>query len=159
MRANPKLEGDFVRLYLKTGDAVDAVTRSGLLNGTVDPRDTADELLAEPRIQELIASMQTTSMRRPSELTRESIISDYERVFGAAMLKEDYGSAIAAKKNQATIMGLVQENVQVTHRMEVSRMTDEQIEKMLEKRLKKIEPPMIDVTPKAIGLGSSSAGK
>jgi len=159
IKTNPVQESNFVRIYLKTGDAVEAVIRTGLLYGTVDPRDIADEMLASQRVQELIASMQPQPSKKASEITRESIISDFERIHGEAMVEKDFGAAIAAKKNQATLMGLVQENVQVTHKMDVTRMTDEQIEKILEKRLKQNELKMIDVTPTPIGLGSVSVGK
>ena len=156
-KTNVIQEAAFVKLYLKTGDAVDAVTRSGLIYGQTDPRDMADELLANPRIQDLIAAQQPPTLRRPSEISRESIISDYERVFGAAMIKEDYGNAIAAKKGQSAVLGFNQENVQVTHKMDVTRMTDEQLINMIALKSKREDLRMIDITPVGLGQIKSTA--
>ena len=67
------------------------------------------------------------------------------------MMKEDYGNAIAAKKGQSAVLGFNQENVQVTHKMDVTRMTDEQLINMIALKSKREDLKMIDVTP--VGLG------
>ena len=156
---NPLLDQAFVSIYLKSGDAVASIIRSGHALHGFDPRDVADSLLARSDILGLITESQKKVTRSPSEITRESIVTDFENIHSAAIAEKDYAAAIAAKKNQAQILGLIQENVQITHRMDVTSMSDEQLMKLLVKKSKQIEAPMIDITPQPVGLGSISAAK
>jgi len=146
----PDLERDtkFVKVFLENGDALDAVKRAGYYVHMYDARDIADHLLDQPHIKAAISASQPR-VRAPIDITRDSLISDLEQVFDNAMLEKDYTPAIAAKKTQATLLGMVQENMQITHRFDVASMTDEQIIKLMQSRQKK----MIDITPEPVGLG------
>ena len=63
------------------------------------------------------------------------------------MIDKDYTPAIAAKKLQAQLMGVLQETVQVTHKMDVTRMTDDQLMKLIALKSKQEDLNMIDITP------------
>ena len=73
------------------------------------------------------------------------------------MFEKDYTPAIAAKKLQAQLMGVLQEYVQVTHKMDVTRMTDEQLMKLIALKSKQEDLKMIDVTPTGLSQISGPA--
>ena len=54
-------------------------------------------------------------------------------------------------------MGFNQENVQVTHKMDVTRMTDEQLINMIALKSKREDLKMIDITPVGLGQIKSTA--
>lgn len=145
---DPDRDPKFVKVFLENGDALDAVKRAGYAVHMYDARDIADHLLDQPHIKAAIVAAQPR-VRAPIDITRDSLISDLETVFDNAMLEKDYTPAIAAKKTQATLLGMVQDNVQVTHRFDVASMSDEQIIRMMQSRQKK----MIDITPEPVGIG------
>lgn len=151
----PDVERDaiFVKIYLQTGDALDACKRAGFVVHMHDDRTVAEYLLDRCDIQEAIKVAKESKARKPAsvDITRESIISDLDAIHQSAMIDKDYTPAIAAKKLQAQLMGVLQETVQVTHKMDVTRMTDEQLINMIALKSKREDLKMIDVTP--VGLG------
>ena len=148
---DPNREERFVRFYMQTGDALDACKRAGFVaHGGYDDREVAQYLIERADIRAAVQAAKDAASR-PVEITRESLLTDLEKIHTAAMGDGEYTPAIAAKKMQATLLGLVQENVQVTHRMDVTRMTDAQLIALLEKKTR--QAPMIDVTPQPVGIG------
>ena len=149
----------FVRIFLQTGDALDACKRAGFVAHGYDDRMIAEYLLERPDIQAAMRASRDSTARKsaPVEITRESIISDLDIIHQSAMVDKDYTPAIAAKKLQATLMGMVQENIQVTHNLDVTRMTDAQLMQMIAAKSKQEDLNMIDVTP--VGLGQISVSK
>ena len=147
----PDAERDamFVKVYLQTGDGLDACKRAGFIVNGYDDRTVAEYLLDRCDIQEAIKLARENKGSKPAavEITRESIISDLNDIHKQAMVDGDYTPAIAAKKLQAQLMGVLQENVQVTHKMDVTRMTDEQLMKLIALKSKQEDLKMIDVTP------------
>ena len=154
----PDVERDamFVKVYLQTGDGLDACKRAGFIINGYDDRTVAEYLLDRCDIQEAIKLARESKGSKPAsvDITRESIISDLNEIHRSAMFDKDYTPAIAAKKLQAQLMGVLQENVQVTHKMDVTRMTDDQLMRLIALKSKQEDLKMIDVTP--IGLGQIS---
>ena len=154
----PDVERDamFVKVYLQTGDGLDACKRAGFVVHGYDDRTVAEYLLDRCDIQEAIKAVKDSKARKPAsvDITRESIISDLDSIHRSAMIDKDYTPAIAAKKLQAQLAGHLVDNVQVTHRMDPKMMTDEELIKIINLKRKQIESKMIDVTP--IGIGQAS---
>ena len=154
----PDVERDamFVKVYLQTGDGLDACKRAGFVVHGYDDRTVAEYLLDRCDIQEAIKAVKDSKARKPAsvDITRESIISDLDSIHRSAMIDRDYTPAIAAKKLQAQLAGHLVDNVQVTHRMDPKMMTDEELIKIINLKRKQIESKMIDVTP--IGIGQAS---
>jgi hypothetical protein len=149
----------FVKIFLQTGDALDACKRAGFIVHNYNDRVVAEYLLDRPDIQAALRAAKASEIRKtaPVDITRESIISDLDVIHQSAMIEKDYTPAIAAKKLQATLMGMVQENIQVTHNLDVTRMTDAQLMQMIAAKSKQEDLNMIDVTP--VGLGQISVSK
>lgn len=151
----PDVERDaiFVKVFLQTGDGLDACKRAGFVVHGYDDRTVAEYLLDRQDIQISLLLAKESKERKPAvvDITRESIISDLDTIHQSAMIDKDYTPAIAAKKLQAQLMGVLQENVQVTHKMDVTQMSDEQLMKMIALKAKQEDLKMIDITP--VGLG------
>lgn len=157
IQPDPEKDQIFVRLYLQTGDVLDSFIRSGHEPHGYEKRTAAEYLLERADIQLALKTAETLKPKAPVDITRESIVSDYENVYSEAFRDKDYTAAIAAKKNQAAILGLISENVQVTHRMDVTQMSDEQIMKILTARSKHIDGEFTIAAP--VGLGQLSGSK
>ena len=106
----PDVERDaiFVKVYLQTGDGLDACKRAGFIINGYDDRTVAEYLLDRCDIQEAIKVAKESKARKPAsvDITRESIISDLDAIHQSAMIDKDYTPAIAAKKLQAQLMGV-----------------------------------------------------
>mgnify|MGYP003393119859 FL=1 len=154
IRPDPIMDGMFVKIYVQTGDALDAYVRAGYKVHGYEGRTVTEYLLERPDIQLAIAAASAArSSKSPVEITRDSIISDLEDIHSNAMMDKEYAPAIAAKKLQAQLAGHLVENVQVTHKMDPKMMTDAELMRMIELKRKQITAPMIDVTPKLVGIG------
>tara|TARA_R110000744_G_scaffold61455_2_gene126890 strand:+ start:883 stop:1380 length:498 start_codon:yes stop_codon:yes gene_type:complete len=154
----PDLERDtlFVKIYLQTGDALDACTRCNYMSPGYDTRMIAEYLLERPDIQ-LAIETGGNEARGPVEITRDSIVTDLETIHGAALHDDNFVAAISAKKTQAQLLGLLTSEVNINHHHEVTQMTDEQLIALLERKRKgEGHGKMIDITPdkKLIGIGS-----
>jgi hypothetical protein len=157
----PDVERDamFVKVYLQTGDGLDACKRAGFIINGYDDRTVAEYLLDRCDIQEAIKIAKESKGKKPAsvDITRESIISDLDAIHQSAMIDKDYTPAIAAKKLQAQLMGVLQETVQVTHKMDVTRMTDDQLMKLIALKSKQEDLNMIDITPTGLSQISGPA--
>ncbi len=153
---NPAADALFVKLYLQTGDALDSYIRCGHKAHGYEARTAAAWLLEQPNIQLALKTAETLKPKAPVDITRESIVSDLDAIHASAVADKDYTPAIAAKKLQASLLGLIQENVQITHKMDVSAMTDAQLEKLIAAKAKQIDGEFT-VIPQ--GLGQLSAPK
>lgn len=90
----------------------------------------------------------TTSVR--NERSRDSILTDLDDVYRSALADKDHSAAINAKRLEAQLNGYLQDNVVVTHKMDVSMMSDEQLLRIINSK------PVVDVefqeiVPKGIG--------
>jgi len=129
----PEQDSIFVKVYLQNGDAVNACSRAGILIYGYDLRDVAEEMLKRPAIK---LALKTAKDFTPSEIgvdiTRESIITDLGRIHDSAIRAGEYAPAISAKKLQAQLIGVLTENVQVNHRIDLLQMSDEKILELIE---------------------------
>lgn len=126
----------FVKHYVRHHDAVQACTQARIWVGGYDMRDVASIQLQRPDIRAMIARAES-STREPEpamEFTRESAVSDLQEVYERCMSAGEFTPAITAKKTQAQLMGLLDQNVTLTVKNEVTAMTDEQILKMIKQR-------------------------
>lgn len=84
--------------------------------------------------------------------SRDSVLADLDQVFESALGEKDHSAAVTAKRTQAQIMGLLSENISVTHKMDVSTMTDEQLLRILNKQSRVVDGQFTEVPiPKGIG--------
>jgi hypothetical protein len=138
-------EVDFCEQMARHGDAMLAAVRSGLCAGvTKDPRMVAEQALARPEIKAGIEVFKAAMDPAAAvEITRDSVIADIESIFQDARETKDYGAALAAKKLQAALMGLLvnRQMIDVAHHRDPKEMTTLQLEAFL--RGQKV----IDVTP------------
>ena len=155
---DPEKDAIFVQVYLQTGDALDAYVRSGHRNPMYESRVLAQWLLERADIQLALKTAETLKPKAPVDITRESIVSDLEHIHSKAIGDKDYTPAIAAKKLQAQLSGYLAENVTVTHKLDVSAMTDAQLEKLIAAKSKRIIDGDFTEVP-AHGLGQLSVAK
>lgn len=157
--SEPSAEKDalFVKLYLQSGDALDAYIRCGHKAHGYEARTVAQWMLERPEITAMLKMAETLKPKAPVDITRESIVSDLDAIHASAVADKDYTPAIAAKKLQASLLGLISENVQITHRLDISSMSDADIMKHLTAKSKQIDGEFT-VAPLQ-GLGQLSAPK
>lgn len=148
---DPDKDAQFVKLYLQTGDALDSYIRTGYELHGYEKRAVAQYMLERPDIQAMLKMAETLKPKAAVEITRESIVSDLDVIHAAAVRASDYTPAIAAKKLQAQLAGFLQENVTVTHRLDVTQMTDERIMELLTAKSKHIEGDFTEVAPQGLG--------
>lgn len=136
----------FVEEFVRTGDPIVACTRANMIDVEFSPEVRARAQLKRPEIQaavKLLEGMNIVGM--DVGITREAIVAQMEYVYAAATKNKDFKSAIAAKSLQASLLGMLEQKITLTHNVPVREMTTEQIEKLLAKRMK-----VIDVTPEVI---------
>jgi hypothetical protein len=137
-------EAVFVREYVEHGDAMLATNRAGLQDSRYRLHVTAERILGRPEIQDAIRAervLQSQQPRRRVEYTRELLMDDMQRISEAAYGEGNYPAAISAKKLQAQLAGMLEQTLNVTHRMAVNELSDEQLMKIVTGR---------DVTPASI---------
>lgn len=167
---HPDKDEIFVKNYVRSKDAVDACSKARIYVSGYDMRDVADYQMRRPEIQRAIARAETAKTNEPPlEFTRESAVSDLQEVYERCMEAGEFTPAITAKKTQAQLMGLLDQNITLTVKHDASAMSDEQLEKIIAARTapKLIEGQFTDVTerpPKppgkqmlALGLASFNA--
>ena len=129
----------FVQEYIRREGQEDAgvvaVVASQLRNPQYLPHQIAERLLATPEIQAAIKAVRAAY--KPATLKEASaapISADMEPVFESAMNNRQYTAAIAAKKLQAELHGLLKKevNVNVTH--SAVMMSDAQLEAIARKQ-------------------------
>jgi hypothetical protein len=143
-------EAVFVREYVEHGDAMLATNRAGLQDSRYRLHVTAERILGRPEIQDAIRAervLQSQQPRRRVEYTRELLMDDMQRISEAAYGEGNYPAAISAKKLQAQLAGMLEQTLNVTHRMAVNELSDEQLMKIVTGR---------DVTPPAPAIIESS---
>lgn len=134
----------FVEQYLKTGNAMIACSRAGIRDPRYPMEVTAERTLQRPDIQFLIKAFGKLQVpEQPIEVTRETNIVDMQTVYEKALEDRQYGSAISAKKLQSLLMGVLTQNINVTHRHTVDNMSDDELMRIANQSDRKI----IDVTP------------
>lgn len=148
---DPERDAAFVKHFTRTGDAVAACAQARVFCVGYDMRDVAAYQLARPEVQRLISVVEERKATEPPmEFTKDSVISDFQNVYDRALDAGEFQAAIAAKKTQAQVLGLLDQNINLNVKTDVNSMSDEQILKMLKARESaRNTPKMIDITPVA----------
>lgn len=112
----------FVEEYAATGDVLVALRRAGI-GHVMYPMEVIGRLmLGRDDILLAVAVARKALMRSRSvavEVTQASLIADMQAVFEDAMTFSDRKAAIAAKKVQAEVAGLLSKQLTVTHKTAV----------------------------------------
>jgi hypothetical protein len=120
----------FVREYVKTGDALLAVSRAGLGDSRYALSVVAEYHLGRPEIRaaiEIQREMVREERGRDRGYTRELILDDLEVLHQKAKEDGAYAPAITAKKVQAQLLGFLDQTVHVRHSVEPSEMSTEEL--------------------------------
>lgn len=145
---------EYVRLENKDdAAAVVAYRRAGFIDPAYPVAVAAERMLARPEIQRLI--FETRSKFKPklkAERSRDSVLADIDAIFESALAAQDHSAAVNCKRLEAQIQGLLQENVTVTHKVDVTNLTDEQLEKIAARAVQVIDGNVVDITPKPVGI-------
>lgn len=118
----------FVEQYRLTGDAVQACIRAGIRDARYPITVVANRQLQKPEIVAALKALEriATSMQ-PLEITRDSIIADFQEIYEKALQDGQYASSVSAKKAQALVMGFLTTNINITHGFRADLMTDDQL--------------------------------
>lgn len=118
----------FVEQFRLTGDPVAACVRAGIRDARYPITIVAQRQMQKP---EIVAALKALSRIEtnvaPIEVTRDSIIADMETVYQKALTDGQYASAISSKKLQSMLLGLLQQNINITHGFNPELMTTEQL--------------------------------
>lgn len=132
--AEPEKLAVFVQEYVRHEGqedcAVIAVIRSQLRDPRYSPSLMAERVLAKPEIQAAIKAARSFYIKPEGvEVTQATLLSDFEDIYQKSIDDRQYQSAIAAKRNQADLLGLNKNvvDVNVTHTL---TMSDAQLEKI-----------------------------
>lgn len=133
----------FIESYLKLegrddAPAITAYRRAGYFDPAYPVAVAAERTLRRLSDKIEFARSKFSSLIK-TERSRESVLSDIDAVFQSALADKDHSAAINAKRLEAQLQGLLQENVTVTHRMEISQFTDEQLLKIINSKSPLVE--------------------
>lgn len=120
----------FVREYVKTGDALLAVSRAGLGDSRYALSVVAEYHLGRAEIQAAIAiqrEMVREERGRERGYTRELILDDLEALHQKAKEDGAYAPAISAKKVQAQLLGFLDQTVNVRHSLVPREMSTDEL--------------------------------
>ncbi len=137
-------EAMFVKEYVSHGDAMLACSRAGMQDARYRLSVMAERVLARPEIQDAIRAHRLATAGLPkvvTEYTRDLLLDDMQRIAEAAEEDGNWNSAISAKKLQAQLAGLLTQEVNVTHRMAVNELSDEQLMKIVSGREVELSAP------------------
>lgn len=134
----------FVQEYIRREGQEDAgvvaVIYSQLRNPQYLPHQIAERLLATPEIQGAIKAVR--AVYKPvamKEISADSISADMEPLFESAIENRQYTAAIAAKKLQAELHGLLKKDINVNVTLSKTSMTDAQLEAIAKKEAIDVE--------------------
>lgn len=124
----------FVREYVRTGDALLAVSRAGLGDSRYALSVVAEyhlgraEIKAAIEIQRELAKAEGERRRRMlGGYSRDLILDDLEALHQKAKEDGAYAPAISAKKVQAQLLGYLDQTVNVRHTIEPREMTTDEL--------------------------------
>lgn len=120
---------EYVRREHQPDAGVLAVIAADLRDPQWLPHHVAEMILSKPEIQAAISAVR--AVYKPPEIkevSAETITADAETIFEKAKNDRQYTAALAAKKLQAEIAGLLKKDININVRHSVETMTDEQLE-------------------------------
>lgn len=149
--ATPEQLAVFCQELVRAGDqpdaAVIAVTRAGLRDPQWPPAVVAERYLARDDVQAMVSVLkQVFKPRETKDISQQSITDDLEDVFQKAVQDRQYQPAIAAKKLQAEMAGMIRTKVDFTIANKVTELTTAELLKIASKS-KVVDVDFVDVTP------------
>jgi hypothetical protein len=106
----------FVREYVRSGRSDVACVRAGLINPEYPIKVIADRQMARPEIQRKIAEAAEGGQKPERvEYSRDLILDELQVIHDRAVSESNFASAINALKTQATMMGMMDQTVNINH--------------------------------------------
>ena len=121
-------EASFALFVAQGDDPVAACIRAGLQNFQYHPEVWVRQILERPEIVHAIETLREAAKRQQTiAVTRQSVVADMQDIFQKAMEVGDFKEAIASKKLQAGLLGLLVEKKEVVVRRGVDEMSDDEL--------------------------------
>jgi hypothetical protein len=106
----------FVREYVRSGRSDVACVRAGLINPEYPIKVIADRQMARPEIQRKIAEAAEGGQKPERvEYSRDLILDELQAIHDRAFSEHNFASAINALKTQASMMGMMDQTVNINH--------------------------------------------
>lgn len=128
----------FVRQYVKTGDAMLAVSQAGLTDSRYPLSVMAEHHLSRPEIraaieiqQQLMKQEEKRRARMAGGYSLQLLLDDLEILHQQAREGGAFAPAISAKKVQAQMLGYLDKTVHVTHSVEPREMTTDELRRRI----------------------------
>lgn len=143
----------FVETYLDHEDSDAAAVIACRKAGIIDPHFPID-VVARKTFNRLAPAIKLArkyfQKRQPTEITKDSIIADLEKIFQDSLLSHDHSASNANRKLVAQITGILQNEMTVTHKHDVRLLSDAELEKIAAKG-KVIDGVATEILPPGIG--------
>lgn len=138
--ADPEHLATFVQEYVRREGEADAGSLAVIASQMRDPRwlphQVAEFLLAKPEIQAAVKVLRSVyKPKATQEVSVDTISMDMETIYQEAKDARQFTAAIAAKKLQAEIRGLISKTLNVNVKHSVSTMTDAELESLARRKI------------------------
>lgn len=138
MAENPDVQ--FVKEYIKSGDALLAFNRAGYQTGGVGAKVMSERTLARPEIKIALSVLADFGIEKGEDipvnpLSRDGLIEKLDAIHEVAMQEAALPSAINAVKAQAQLLGYMDQNVTITHNVRASELSLEDLRRMVSAEL------------------------
>jgi hypothetical protein len=146
MADNPDVE--FVKEYIKSGDALLAFNRAGYQTGGVGAKVMAERTLARPEIRIALSVLADFGIEKGEDipvdpLSRDGLIEKLDAIHEVAMQETALPSAINAVKAQAQLLGYMDQTVTINHNVRASELSLEDLRAMVSKELAASPVPLL----------------
>ena len=146
MANNPDVE--FVKEYIKSGDALLAFNRAGYQTGGVGAKVMAERTLARPEIRIALSVLADFGIEKGEDipvdpLSRDGLIEKLDAIHEVAMQETALPSAINAVKAQAQLLGYMDQTVTINHNVRASELSLEDLRAMVSKELAASPVPLL----------------
>ena len=138
MAENPDVQ--FVKEYIKSGDALLAFNRAGYQTGGVGAKVMAERTLARPEIRIALDVLADFGIEKGEDipvnpLSRDGLIEKLDAIHDVAMQEAALPSAINAVKAQAQLLGYMDQTVTVNHNVRAAELSLEDLRRMVSTEL------------------------
>lgn len=146
MAENPDVQ--FVKEYIKSGDALLAFNRAGYQTGGVGAKVMAERTLARPEIRIALSILADFGLKAGTDvpvapLSRDGLIEKLDAIHEVAMQEVALPSAINAVKAQAQLLGYMDQTVTVNHNVRAAELSLEDLRAMVSKELAAAPAPLL----------------
>jgi hypothetical protein len=146
MADNPDVE--FVKEYIKSGDALLAFNRAGYPTGGVGAKVMAERTLARPEIRIALSVLADFGIEKGTDvpvapLSRDGLIEKLDAIHEVAMQEVALPSAINAVKAQAQLLGYMDQTVTINHNVRPAELSLEDLRRMVSKELESSPVPLM----------------